>query len=294
MNKYGFSKREISVTRLMMEGKSNKQIGTILKISVSTVEFHLTRIYAKLGVSSRSEAMIKLAYLGKPLVFDEAELDKMAGESSGDSLVENGGLRTDNTHESSNVEHFNLKMMIPNGKFFGKHSMAIALSSIIILVVLAGIVGIFFTSSKFENIYTRESEHPDISSGGQTIDRSKASGKNVFGQFGAMSVAPWSSQPGFVIYQNILLPNVDRLYLKLLYSKKSPSSVPIQIYLDNNEIPSATFFPSDQGDWNRFVWTDPIFLGKVDEGIHSIKFMTDGQQYGVADLDKFVLLKSLH
>jgi DNA-binding CsgD family transcriptional regulator len=54
------SGREQEVVRLVLEGKSNKQIAAALHISERTVEFHLTNIYSKLEVSSRTELMVKL------------------------------------------------------------------------------------------------------------------------------------------------------------------------------------------------------------------------------------------
>jgi hypothetical protein len=77
--------------------------------------------------------------------------------------------------------------------------------------------------------------------------------------------------------------------LKLRYSKYSPSTAPILIYLDGEAVPRASFTPVDQGDWNNFTWSEPIALGDIEGGEHTIKFVTDGQQYGVADLDMFVL-----
>ena len=56
------SQRELDVAELLLQGKSNKQIALALGISDHTVEFHLRNIYAKLGVSSRAEAIL---YLGK-------------------------------------------------------------------------------------------------------------------------------------------------------------------------------------------------------------------------------------
>ena len=47
-----FSERENDVIKLLLQGKSNKQIALDLGISTRTVEFHLSNIYAKLGVSS--------------------------------------------------------------------------------------------------------------------------------------------------------------------------------------------------------------------------------------------------
>ncbi len=55
-----FSDRERDVVRLLLQGKSNKQIALALAISERTVEFHLKNIYAKLGVRSRTEAILKL------------------------------------------------------------------------------------------------------------------------------------------------------------------------------------------------------------------------------------------
>jgi DNA-binding CsgD family transcriptional regulator len=54
------SKREKEVVELLLQGKSNKQIALALDISNRTVEFHLKNVYAKLQVSSRTEAILKL------------------------------------------------------------------------------------------------------------------------------------------------------------------------------------------------------------------------------------------
>ena len=55
-----FSERERQAIELLIQGKSNKQIALALSVSVRTVEFHLSNIYAKLGVNSRTEAALKL------------------------------------------------------------------------------------------------------------------------------------------------------------------------------------------------------------------------------------------
>jgi len=54
------SQREQEVVELLLQGKSNKQIALTLGIADSTVEFHLTNVYAKLQVSSRTEVFLKL------------------------------------------------------------------------------------------------------------------------------------------------------------------------------------------------------------------------------------------
>ena len=46
---------ERRVAALVAEGQRNRQIGQTLFMSVASVEAHLTRIYRKLGISSRSE-----------------------------------------------------------------------------------------------------------------------------------------------------------------------------------------------------------------------------------------------
>jgi DNA-binding NarL/FixJ family response regulator len=49
--------REIEVLRLMANGHSNKQIASLLQISEHTVKFHVSSVLAKLGASSRTEAV---------------------------------------------------------------------------------------------------------------------------------------------------------------------------------------------------------------------------------------------
>ena len=39
----------------MATGRTNREVAAELLLSVKTVEVHLTRIYAKLGISSRSQ-----------------------------------------------------------------------------------------------------------------------------------------------------------------------------------------------------------------------------------------------
>jgi DNA-binding CsgD family transcriptional regulator len=55
-----FSNRQKEVVRLLVQGKSNKQIALALGISERTVEFHLKNVYAKFNVSSRIELVLKL------------------------------------------------------------------------------------------------------------------------------------------------------------------------------------------------------------------------------------------
>jgi NarL family two-component system response regulator LiaR len=54
-----FSERELEVLRLAARGMSNKEIASELALSVRTVQSHLGNIFDKLGVSSRTEAVLR-------------------------------------------------------------------------------------------------------------------------------------------------------------------------------------------------------------------------------------------
>ena len=49
--------REIEVLRMVAEGLGNKEVASRLGISDHTVKFHISSIFAKLGASSRTEAV---------------------------------------------------------------------------------------------------------------------------------------------------------------------------------------------------------------------------------------------
>jgi len=52
------TKRERQILCLVGEGMNNKHVGIKLSVSTKTVEKHLTNIYEKLGVTSRTEAVV--------------------------------------------------------------------------------------------------------------------------------------------------------------------------------------------------------------------------------------------
>ena len=52
----GLTTREVEVLRLVAQGLTDTQVAEQLVISVRTVNWHLTSIYSKLQVSSRSAA----------------------------------------------------------------------------------------------------------------------------------------------------------------------------------------------------------------------------------------------
>ena len=71
------TEREAEVLRLLAEGATDTDISEHLKLAPTTVRFHLTNLYGKLGVQSRAEAIILAARRGLVVI------DEPVGESAG-------------------------------------------------------------------------------------------------------------------------------------------------------------------------------------------------------------------
>ena len=56
--------RELSVVRLLAEGRTNEDIGGELFISSATVKTHLSNAYEKLGARNRYDAVVKATQRG--------------------------------------------------------------------------------------------------------------------------------------------------------------------------------------------------------------------------------------
>jgi DNA-binding CsgD family transcriptional regulator len=122
-----FSKREKEVAELIAQGKSNKQIARQLGIAIRTVEFHSSHIYDKLGVSSRSEAVVEFlkSNLREPTV-----------------TAKNPTVRL-STVDSNGVSLHNLGKSLP----VNRRSMAITIGSGILLLALIFGARFFFWQS---------------------------------------------------------------------------------------------------------------------------------------------------
>ncbi|MBA2529554.1 MAG: helix-turn-helix transcriptional regulator, partial [Euzebyales bacterium] len=55
------TRQERAVARLVGAGLSNRDVAAELVVSVKTVEFHLSNVYAKLGLSSRGQLILRVA-----------------------------------------------------------------------------------------------------------------------------------------------------------------------------------------------------------------------------------------
>jgi DNA-binding CsgD family transcriptional regulator/tetratricopeptide (TPR) repeat protein len=64
INPAGLTRREAEVVRLLAEGLRNREIATRLFLSLKTVDHHVTRVLAKLGVHTRGHAVREAARLG--------------------------------------------------------------------------------------------------------------------------------------------------------------------------------------------------------------------------------------
>lgn len=58
MTESPLSSREIEILTLIAEGKSNKEVADVLCISINTVKVHVSNIYQKINISSRTEATL--------------------------------------------------------------------------------------------------------------------------------------------------------------------------------------------------------------------------------------------
>jgi DNA-binding NarL/FixJ family response regulator len=56
--------RQVEVVRLLVEGRTNKEMATALQLSGATVKAHLAAVFRELGVENRTQAAIVAERLG--------------------------------------------------------------------------------------------------------------------------------------------------------------------------------------------------------------------------------------
>jgi DNA-binding NarL/FixJ family response regulator len=64
IDRLGLSPRQVDVLRLLTAGQSNKVICRELDVAESTIKTHLLALFRKLGVTSRTEAVVAAARIG--------------------------------------------------------------------------------------------------------------------------------------------------------------------------------------------------------------------------------------
>lgn len=69
----GLTERELTVLKLLVAGLHNKEVARRLDISLRTVERHCDKIYDKLGVGSRTEAVVWAISAGLVNVTDDSQ-----------------------------------------------------------------------------------------------------------------------------------------------------------------------------------------------------------------------------
>ncbi len=64
MNQHFLTPRELEIFKLLIENETTKSIAQKLSISEKTVRNHISNVIGKLGVTSRTQAIIMLAKSG--------------------------------------------------------------------------------------------------------------------------------------------------------------------------------------------------------------------------------------
>lgn len=80
----GLSKREAEVAELVSKGLSNKEVADKLFVTEKTIKFHLTNIYRKMSISSRTQLIVwSLPYMG----FNEINQQQRMNEFRQDAVT---------------------------------------------------------------------------------------------------------------------------------------------------------------------------------------------------------------
>ena len=74
-----FSQREAELARLLSRGQSNRELAVALNMAPDTVKWHLKNIFGKLGVSNRTQAVLRLQEFGLTQSAPQASLPERVG-----------------------------------------------------------------------------------------------------------------------------------------------------------------------------------------------------------------------
>jgi DNA-binding NarL/FixJ family response regulator len=61
VDRFGLTTGQMRVLELLIQGKSNREIGELLGLTEGTVKIHVSKIFKALNVSSRAQAMVALS-----------------------------------------------------------------------------------------------------------------------------------------------------------------------------------------------------------------------------------------
>lgn len=67
LDQYNLSRREVEVVEKISQGITNKEAAHGLFVSEKTVKFHLTNIFKKMGVTSRSQLIVKVMMIARDI-----------------------------------------------------------------------------------------------------------------------------------------------------------------------------------------------------------------------------------
>lgn len=85
MVRRGLSNREVEVAKVVVQGKTNKETANLLFVTEKTVKFHLTNIYKKLAVKSRTQMIVWAAsYMGASDWVEKEPIDRKFGTPNPD------------------------------------------------------------------------------------------------------------------------------------------------------------------------------------------------------------------
>ncbi len=70
-HEFNLSRREIQILKLLCDGKNNNEISGMLSISVNTVKKHISNIFNKLNVDSRTQLIRFIIKNGREILESE-------------------------------------------------------------------------------------------------------------------------------------------------------------------------------------------------------------------------------